>query len=157
MQWCKRAGGAGVAEPSRAACVGVSPSHSCWVKWGRWEFASHPLGMPGGKGGCAWGKHIWCLDDAIPAMNQKNSFAAMTGRGLGHSPKCMSQEQPSHGGRLSCFPARTPCCTALITPGCGTLATAAGSAQHGHSSEKPLGKLLQFPHGSSGRQTPRPR
>jgi len=76
-----------VAEPSGAACVGVSPSHSCWAKWGRWEFASHPLGMPGGKGGCAGGKHIRCLDDAIPAMNQKNSFAAMTGRGLGLSPK----------------------------------------------------------------------
>lgn len=109
----KRAGGAGAAEPGGAARVGVSPSRSCWVTWGRWEFASHPLGMPGGKGGCAGGKHIRCLDDAIPAMNQKNSFAAMTGRGLGHSPKCMSWEQPSHGGRLPCLPARAPCCAAL--------------------------------------------
>lgn len=84
-----------MAEPGGAACVGVSPGRSSGVDWGRWEFASHALGMPGGKGGCAGGKHIRCLDNAIPAMNQKNSFAAMTGRGLGHSPKCMSREKPS--------------------------------------------------------------
>lgn len=47
--------------------------------------------MPGEKSGYARGKHIQCLDDAVPTMNQKNGFAAMAGRGLGHSPECMSQ------------------------------------------------------------------
>lgn len=46
--------------------------------------------MPGGKSRCTRGKHIGCLDDAVPAMNQKNGFAAMAGRGLGHSPESMS-------------------------------------------------------------------
>lgn len=44
------------------------------------------------------------LTTLTPAMNQKNSFAAMTGRGLGHSPKGMSWEQPSHGSRLPSLP-----------------------------------------------------
>lgn len=53
------------------------------------------------------GKHIWCLDNAVLAMNQENSFAAMAGHGLGlgRSPKGRSQELPSRGGdTLSCPP-----------------------------------------------------
>lgn len=55
------------------------------------------------------GKQIRRLDDAIPAMNQRNSFAAMTGCGLGHSPERGSWEQPSCGSRLPCVPL-TRCC-----------------------------------------------
>lgn len=61
------------------------------ASWERWEFASHALGMPDEKSGCTRGKHTGRLDDAVAAMNQKNGFAAMVGRGLGHSPRSMSQ------------------------------------------------------------------
>lgn len=47
--------------------------------------------MSGERSGCTRGKHIQCLDDAVLAMNQKNGFAAVAGRGLGHSSKCRSR------------------------------------------------------------------
>lgn len=77
-----------MAEPEEAACMAVSPNHLCWVN-GRDGNLQVMLLACLVRRAAAPGENIWRLD-AVPAMNQKNGFAAMAGRGLGHSPKYMS-------------------------------------------------------------------
>lgn len=76
-----------MAEPGGAACVGVSPSHSCQVN-GRYGNLQVILLACLARRAAAPGESTFkCLDDTVPAMNQKNGFA---GCGLGHSSKCVS-------------------------------------------------------------------